>query len=107
MGNFTLVTPTFCCRPPKSNRKSFSNFFFLNCIFIYFFKVLFEIYCFVYYYSSCFIIIPFFSGGSLSHAIHFWLGSETSTDEQGIAAYKTVELDDSLGGGPVQFREVK
>ena len=49
----------------------------------------------------------FFSGSGFEWNIHFWLGSETSTDESGCAAYKTVELDESLGGGPVQYREVE
>jgi gelsolin len=38
---------------------------------------------------------------------HFWLGKESSQDEIGVAAYKTVELSDLLDEGPVHHREVQ
>lgn len=47
----------------------------------------------------------------LSHDIHFWIGKDSSQDEYGTAAYKTVELDDYVNGkygsDPVQHREVE
>ncbi|KAL3763153.1 hypothetical protein ACHAW5_004656 [Stephanodiscus triporus] len=46
-------------------------------------------------------------GDKLLHDIYFWIGSESTADEYGVAAYKTVELDGLLGGEPMQHREVE
>ncbi|KAM4055736.1 gelsolin repeat domain-containing protein [Hirsutella rhossiliensis] len=43
----------------------------------------------------------------LRHDIFFWLGSHTTQDEAGTAAYKTVELDEFLHGAATQHREVQ
>lgn len=43
----------------------------------------------------------------LAYDVHFWIGSQSSQDEYGTAAYKTVELDTFLDDKPVQHREVQ
>merc|ERR1719235_2998970 len=62
-----------------------------------------------FYSDDSYIILNTFKapeGDKLLHDVHFWLGRTTSQDEAGTAAYKTVELDDYLGGDPIQHREV-
>lgn len=44
-------------------------------------------------------------GDNLLHDVHFWIGKNSSQDEYGTAAYKTVELDTYLDDVPIQHRE--
>ncbi|KAF7040259.1 hypothetical protein CFC21_050174 [Triticum aestivum] len=46
-------------------------------------------------------------GGAYLYDVHFWIGKDSSQDEAGTAAIKTVELDSVLGGRAVQYRELQ
>jgi hypothetical protein len=39
--------------------------------------------------------------------VFFWIGSESTQDEYGVAAYKTAELDAYFGDAAIQYREVE
>jgi len=63
-----------------------------------------------FYSGDSYIILRTVEGSDgkvISWDIHFWLGKDSSHDEVGTAAFKSVELDDYLGGKPVQHREVQ
>uniref|UniRef100_A0A8C0VXV2 Villin 1 n=1 Tax=Cyanistes caeruleus TaxID=156563 RepID=A0A8C0VXV2_CYACU len=45
--------------------------------------------------------------GGFSYDIHYWLGKESSQDEQGAAAIYTTQMDDHLDSRAVQHREVQ
>ncbi|KAM4881344.1 advillin [Thomomys bottae] len=61
-----------------------------------------------FYEGDCYIVLSTRKVGSLlSQNIHFWIGKDSSQDEQSCAAIYTIQLDDYLGGGPVQHREVQ
>jgi len=45
--------------------------------------------------------------GALHHAIHFWIGNESTNDEYGTAAYKTNELHDFFQGEGSEHRETQ
>ncbi|XP_073644539.1 advillin isoform X2 [Tursiops truncatus] len=61
-----------------------------------------------FYEGDCYIILSTRRVGSiLSQDIHFWIGKDSSQDEKSCAAIYTTQLDDYLGGSPVQHREVQ
>ncbi|XP_019513203.1 PREDICTED: advillin isoform X1 [Hipposideros armiger] len=61
-----------------------------------------------FYEGDCYVILSTRRVGSLlSQDIHFWIGKDSSHEEQSCAAIYTTQLDDYLGGSPVQHREVQ
>lgn len=68
--------------PPKA----YGNFFEGDCYLILFAKK-----------TAC----------GISQALHFWIGKESTQDEQGAAAMYITQLDDYLGGSPTQYRETQ
>lgn len=58
--------------------------------------------------GDCYLIL-FISktARGMSEALHYWIGKESSQDEQGAAAMYVTQLDDQLGGGPTQYRETQ
>ncbi|KAL1569389.1 Villin-3 [Salvia divinorum] len=62
-----------------------------------------------FYSGDSYIILQTIAGrgGGYHYDVHFWLGKDTSQDEAGTAAIKTVELDAVLGGRAVQYRELQ
>ncbi|WOL06707.1 villin-3-like [Canna indica] len=62
-----------------------------------------------FYTGDSYVILQTTSGrgGAYLYDIHFWIGKESSQDEAGTAAIKTIELDTALGGRAVQHRELQ
>ncbi|XP_029384556.1 villin-1 isoform X2 [Echeneis naucrates] len=58
--------------------------------------------------GDCYIVLYISEKGSgQSTDIHYWIGKASSQDEQGAAAIYVTQLDEYLGGSPVQHREVQ
>ncbi|KAJ6912710.1 villin-3-like [Populus alba x Populus x berolinensis] len=60
-----------------------------------------------FYMGDSYIVLQTSKGGAYLYDIHFWIGKDTSQDEAGTAAIKTIELDAVLGGRAVQHRELQ
>uniref|UniRef100_A0A672REX1 Villin like n=1 Tax=Sinocyclocheilus grahami TaxID=75366 RepID=A0A672REX1_SINGR len=57
--------------------------------------------------GDCYIILNVSNSTTQSTDIHYWIGNTSSQDEQGAAAIYVTQLDEYLGGSPVQHREVQ
>eukprot|EP00062_Callorhinchus_milii_P023857 gi/632983146/ref/XP_007908502.1/ PREDICTED: villin-1-like [Callorhinchus milii] len=61
-----------------------------------------------FYEGDCYIVLATRKiARSLCHDVYFWLGRQSSQDEQGAAAIYTTQIDDALQGAAVQHREVQ
>ncbi|KAM4706373.1 villin-like protein [Rhinophrynus dorsalis] len=47
------------------------------------------------------------TSSGMTSDIHYWIGKDSTQDEQGAAALYATQLDGSLGGSPIQHREVQ
>uniref|UniRef100_A0A8C6WJK7 Gelsolin n=1 Tax=Neogobius melanostomus TaxID=47308 RepID=A0A8C6WJK7_9GOBI len=54
--------------------------------------------------DSYIILYNYRHGGRQGHIIYMWQGSDSSQDEIGASAILGAQLDEELGGGPVQVR---
>ncbi|TNN88275.1 Villin-1 [Liparis tanakae] len=59
--------------------------------------------------GDCYIVLYISQnkGSGQSADVHYWIGNSSSQDEQGAAAIYVTQLDEHLGGSPVQHREVQ
>ncbi|XP_030097521.1 villin-1 [Serinus canaria] len=61
-----------------------------------------------FYEGDCYVLLSTRkSGSNFSYDIHYWIGKESSQDEQGAAAIYTTQMDDHLGSVAVQHREAQ
>ncbi|XP_037829188.1 villin-1 isoform X2 [Kryptolebias marmoratus] len=59
--------------------------------------------------GDCYVVLNITKarGSGESVDIHYWIGKSSSQDEQASAAIYVTQLDEYLGGSPVQHREVQ
>ncbi|XP_036376713.1 advillin [Megalops cyprinoides] len=57
--------------------------------------------------GDCYIVLYESNDSTHSVDIHYWIGNASSQDEQGAAAIYVTQLDEFLGGSPIQHREVQ
>lgn len=59
----------------------------------------------VFYSGDCYVILyTYLKNNREKHIIYFWLGNDSTADEQGAAAAGAIALDDKFSGEPYQVR---